>query len=151
MTAYLNLHVHARVCACVHVHDCDCACLSYPSDARRRHFVLLEDAIVVVLDVVRAVVPVAGYDTRIPHTFLLEVALHPVSFLVHNLTSRCCSCIGRRRPHSRWLGVRPNTSTSTNASTRTCPCPCHRYRSRTTAIGAVGNADRTRSLHMSTR
>ena len=95
MTVYLHLHLHlhlhVRVCmcaqACVCDRDSDCACLSYPSDARRRHFVLLEDAIVVVLDVVRAVVPVAGYDTRIPHTFLFEVALHPVSFLVHHSNS----------------------------------------------------------------
>ena len=85
MTAYLyDVHVHVCMYVCVHVCVCDCDCLSYPSDARRRHFVLLEDTIVVVLDVVRAVVPVAGYDTRIPHTFIFEVALHPVSFLVHH-------------------------------------------------------------------
>ena len=63
--------------------------LSYPSDTRRWHFVLLEDAAVVELDVVRAVVPVARYDARVPYAFLLEVALHPVSFLVHSLASRC--------------------------------------------------------------
>ena len=86
------------VCVSMCVHVCVCEYrramrLSYPSDARRWHFVLLEDAAVVELDVVRAVVPVARYDARVPYAFLLEVALHPVTFLVHNgkcIASNAC-------------------------------------------------------------
>ena len=115
----------------------------YPSDACGRHFVLLEDAVVVILDVVCAVVPVARYHTRVPYTFLLEVALHPVSFRVHNLTSRCA--IRSRLPHRRRLCVGPNASASTSTSASTS-----RRRRRhfcATATGtALSIADCTRSL-----
>ena len=119
----------------------------YPSDACGRHFVLLEDAVVVILDVVCAVVPVARYHTRVPYTFLLEVALHPVSFRVHNLTSRCA--IRSRLPHRRRLCVGPNASASTSASTSTSSSRRRRrrYRFCATATGtALSIADCTRSL-----